>query len=371
MHYTLHLTERCNMRCRYCYVKQSPETMTAQTARAAVDLAVRGNERRLGLIFFGGEPLLCRGLIEETVAYAESRVTPDTKFFYKLTTNGLLLDDAFLAFAQQHGIYIALSLDGTREAHDRHRTAQDGSPTHGLVCDTARRLLQTHPYAPVLMTVCPDTVPLYAESVDFVYSLGFRYIVCSLDYAADWDKAALSQLKRQYTLLSEFYTEHTLAEDKFYFSPFDVKISSHIHSRTYHQERCELGRRQLSVSPDGGLYPCVQFAGDEPYRAGNVFDGIDEAKRQALFLRNEAEKPDCGGCAVKQPCNRHCACLNKQATGSMDTVSPVLCAHERIVLPIADRLAGKLYKQRSALFIQKHYNDFYPLVSLAEDRRTT
>ncbi|MCL2344099.1 MAG: hypothetical protein FWC62_09450 [Firmicutes bacterium] len=67
-------------------------------------------------------------------------------------------------------------------------------------------------------------------------------------------------------------------------------------------------------------------------------------------------------------CNHYCACLNRQATGSIDRISPMLCAHERIVLPIADRLAERLYKQGSAIFIQKQYNDFYPLASLAEDR---
>jgi uncharacterized protein len=45
----------------------------------------------------------------------------------------------------------------------------------------------------------------------------------------------------------------------------------------------------------------------------------------------------------------------------------MLCAHARIVLPIADRLAGRLYQKGSAIFIQKHYNDFYPLASLVED----
>jgi len=60
--------------------------------------------------------------------------------------------------------------------------------------------------------------------------------------------------------------------------------------------------------------------------------------------------------------------LNRQATGSIDEISPMLCAHERIVLPIADELAERLFNKGSALFIQKQYNDFYPLLSLAEDR---
>jgi len=343
--------------------------MTGETARRAVDLALQSPGRRLGLIFFGGEPLLCRGLIEDTVAYAEERAKETgRRFFYKMTTNGLLLDEAFLDYAQAHSILIALSLDGTAQAHDAHRIKADGTATHSEVAAAAKRLLARQPYAPALMTVNPDTVARYHGSVEYLYALGFQYIICSLNYAADWDAKALDELKRQYKKLADFYYAHTVSEDKFYLSPFEVKISSHVHNRTYCRERCELGQRQLSVGPNGGLYPCVQFVGDERYRIGSVYEGIDEQKRRALYEQNEEEKPGCDVCAIQKRCNHYCACLNKQATGSIDRVSEVLCAHERIILPIADRVAARLYRKRSPMFIQKHYNDLYPLISLAEDK---
>ena len=218
------------------------------------------------------------------------------------------------------------------------------------------------------MTVCPDTLPLYAAGVEALYSLGFSYVIASLDYSANWQEQHLLELKRQYEALAELYVAKTLAEEKFYFSPFEVKISSHINNRTYCHERCELGLRQLSVGPDGTLYPCVQFVGDRDVSLGDVFTGIDEAKRKALYALNEQERPGCDRCAIRLRCNHHCACLNKQATGSISRVSPVLCAHERIVLPIADKVAETLYKT-SALFVQKQYNDFYTLASLVEDRK--
>ena len=358
------------MSCKYCYVSQSESSMSSHTMQKTVDLALKSGSRRLGLIFFGGEPLLKRSLIEEAVAYStkQARVSGREKFFYKMTTNGLLLDDTFLQYAREHDIFIALSIDGIEKAHDAHRRQNDGEPTHHRVVDTAKRLLVSFPYAPALMTVNPDTVQYYAESVEYLYALGFRYIICSLNYAADWDKKALSELKQQYNILASFYYEHTMAEDKFYLSPFEVKISSHVHNKTYCHERCELGQHQLSISPDGGIFPCVQFVGDDTYKIGDVFSGINEAARMALYTRNETEKPGCDVCEIQKRCNHYCACLNKQATGSIDTVSEVLCAHERIILPIADRVAARLYKKRSPMFIQKHYNDLYPLISLAEDK---
>ena len=368
MHYTLHLTDHCNLRCSYCYVSQADAAMSLKTARAAVDLAAK-NAKRAGLIFFGGEPLLYRELIYETTAYARAREKKGgCRYFFKITTNGLLLDGEFLDFARREGFFVALSLDGLPQAHDAHRRDAMGRGSYERAAEAARRLLAVKPYSPALMTVRPDTLPYYAAGVESLFSLGFSYVIASLDYSAPWQEEHLPELSQQYEALAKLYERKTIAEDKFYFSPFEVKISSHINNRTYCQERCELGLRQLSVGPEGTLYPCVQFVGDAAFRIGDVWQGIDEKARQALYTRNEQEKPGCDCCAIRARCNHYCACLNRQATGSIDQISPMLCAHERIVLPIADRLAERLYHQGSAIFVQKHYNDFYPLASLAEDR---
>lgn len=382
MHYTLHMTTRCNMRCSYCYVMSgkcggacgeqadADSDMSRETIRAAVRLAERSG-KRAGLIYFGGEPLLMRDLIEDTIAYARRQEKKNgSKYFFKVTTNGLLLDDSFIELACREDIFIALSLDGTQQAHDAHRRDAGGQGSYSRVKDAAQRLLRKKPYSPALMTVRPDTLPLYAGGVEELFALGFEYVIPTLDYSADWDEQHLPELTKQYKLLAKLYEKKTLAEEKFYLSPFEVKISSHINSRTYCHERCELGQRQLSVGPDGTLYPCVQFVGDAEFKVGDVYNGIDETARARLYTRNETEKPGCDRCAIRARCNHYCACLNRQATGSIDEISPMLCAHERIVLPIADDLAGRLYQRGSALFIQKQYNDFYPLLSLAEDKKT-
>ena len=368
MHYTLHLTDGCNLACRYCYVHQDTNVMSTEVAHAAAELAARSGEN-CGLIFFGGEPLLYKDRILDTVQYAESlRANGAGPFHYKVTTNGTLLDDAFLESSRRYEIFVALSFDGVRAAHDRNRVTKDGRGTFDAVEDAARRLLRARPYAPVMMTVAPNTVEFYAESVDFLYGLGFRYLLCTLDYSGEWTQSELRELARQYRLLADWYRAHTLAEDKFYLSPFEVKLSSWIHRGSYCHERCELGRKQISVAPDGRLYPCVQFVGMEEFCIGDVFSGVDEQARTRLYLQNAQEREPCSVCAIRERCNHTCACLNKQSTGDFRAVSPILCAHERILLPIADRLAEELYQKRSAMFLQKQYNDMFPMLSLLEDQ---
>lgn len=363
MHLTLHLTDTCNLACKYCYVNQSVHNMSLEVAKAAIDMASK-QPGHTGIIFFGGEPLLRRQIIYDTVHYADS-MTPPNKFHFKITTNGMLLDREFLSFSQEHEIFIALSHDGV--AQDVNRVTHDDCGTFDRVNNAAKELLNIRPYAPAMMTIAPNTAKFYAQGVQYLYELGFRYLICSLDYAGNWTEQDLQILKQQYEILSHWYETLTLREEKFYFSPFEVKISSHIRGKNHCAERCELGKKQISVAPDGKLYPCVQFVGREEYCIGDVFSGIDSEKQRKLYLLNEKEKIPCRDCAIKNRCNRHCACLNMQSTGNLRTVSPVLCANERMLLPLVDRLAERLFKNRSGAFIQKQYNDMYPVISYIDD----
>lgn len=368
MHYTLHLTNDCNLSCGYCYVCQKKDYMSQETADAAALLAARQNTATAGIGFFGGEPLLCKERIYRTAEYCRSleREYP-VRFHFKMTTNGLLLNREFLEFSAKYRILIALSCDGVREAHDTHRRDKAGCATWERLDAVIPELLHYHPYAPVMMTVTPETVQWYAKGVMELWEKGFHYFICSLDYSGDWSDRTVRILRGQYRLLAKWYEELTRREEKFYFSPFETKIASHIRGEHYCHERCELGRRQVSVAPDGRIYPCTQFVGNEEFCIGDVKSGIDDARRLALYRENELDKPQCGICAVKHRCHCHCGCLNYQVTGSIGSVPAILCEHERMLFPIVDRMAERLYRERSGMFIQKHYNQIFPLISLVED----
>ncbi len=384
MHLTLHLTTACNMRCSYCYAPpHDGSPMTEQIGRAALDLGARtmrsagdaGGQRgpgdSCGIVFFGGEPLLCKDLIAALVAYARRLERSRAgRFHFKITTNGLLLDDSFLEFAIRSDVLIAMSFDGVREAHDQHRRLAGGGPSFDILLRRLRTLLTVRPYSSVLMVVNPETATYLADSVEFLLDLGARYLIVSLNYAAEWAERDFRVLARQYRRLGKMYVEWTRAGRKFYLSPFEVKLSSHINRHCWRKERCELAQRQLSVDPQGYLYPCVQFpkAGpDSPWCIGHVSTGIDEAARRRIHDASEAEKEFCRGCALNERCHNTCGCLNWQTTGTINGVSPVLCRYEQMLIPIVDRVGKVLYRKRDPLFLHKHYNSAYPVLSLLED----
>ncbi len=378
MHLTLHLTTACNMRCSYCYAPPAARAcdahvMTADVAGQALELGARLNgDGSCGIVFFGGEPLLCKDVIYATVERAcEMERGRAGRFHFKITTNGLLCDDDFLDYSVRNDILIAMSFDGVAAAQDAHRRLPDGSGSYDRLIDRLRALLEVRPYSSVITVVNPDTARRLAESIAFlIEDVGVRYAIVSLNFAADWTEEDFAVLKKQYDWLADRYIEWTRRNRKFYFSPFEVKLSSHINRHCYRKERCELARRQLSVDPAGYLYPCVQFpkAGPaSPWCLGHVSTGIDEEVRERIHDNSEAEKAFCTPCAIRERCNNTCGCLNWQTTGSINGISPVLCRHEQLLVPIADRIGRVLYKKRNPLFIHKHYNAAYPVLSLLED----
>jgi uncharacterized protein len=361
MHLTLHLTNRCNLACRYCYAAAGREDMTLETARQAILRCAQGPQS--GIIFFGGEPLLRKDLIGEIIRWCEQH--EPGRFHYKVTTNGTLLDDEFLEEADRWGMQVAISHDGIREVHDRFRVRPDGAGTFDTLLPKLQMLLRRQPYAPVMMTVNPECVDRYAESAIWLQSKGVQYLIASLNYAGPWTNGALRLLRKEYRKLESWHTQNYRRERKMYFSPFDKRIASHIFADR--GSSCRLGRRQISVAPDGRLYPCVQFVGRESYSIGTAEHGIDEGKREAIYAMNEQDKPQCAGCALVGRCHNKCGCLNIQTTGCLTSVPAVLCEHERIAFPIADRLAERLFKERDAMFIQRHYNPAFPIFSFLED----
>jgi uncharacterized protein len=345
--------------------------MSEEIGRRAMDLGASTSNGSCGVVFFGGEPLLHKGLIRSLVRYGREREHRQAgRFHFKLTTNGLLLDEAFLSFSLQEDVLIAMSFDGIREANDRHRRMGDGSPSFDILYPRLKLLLAARPYSSVLMVVNPDTIEYLCDSVAFLIDEGFRYILVTLNYAGQWQESHFRKLTRQYQRLAELYIQWTEAGRKFYLSPFEVKLSSHINRHCYQKDRCELAQRQLSVDPMGYIYPCVQFPGagsESDFCIGHVDAGIDEIRRQRLYTASMAEKAPCSRCAIRERCNHTCGCLNWQTTGTLTGVSPVLCRHEQMLLPISDEIGRWLYKKRNALFLHKHYNVAYPVLSALED----
>ena len=150
-----------------------------------------------------------------------------------------------------------------------------------------------------------------------------------------------------------------------------MKLASHIRQNNFECYQCHLAQKQISIAYDGLIYPCVQFVKDgvsnKEYSIGSVFQGIDLARQKEMYVESKNRNTKCSECDYNPRCNNKCSCLSWQLTGTLNNVSPLICETERILIPIVDRMGEMLYKKGSKMFVQKHYNAAYPILSMIED----
>lgn len=319
MNFSLHLTDDCNMNCAYCTRCKKSNSMSEKTLLAACDLAF-SKGKSAGLCFFGGEPTLEKELIYTALDYCGQKSYETGKSFNcKMTTNGTLLDEEFLNRAKKAGMVIGLSFDGS--AQDICRRYADGSGSLYDVLEKAEMLLKKMPLSYAMMTIAPQAADKYYESVKYLYGLGFTRITATPAYGGNvrWTDEKMNVLTEQLQKTAEFYGELFLDGKYLFFSPFDSKISECI-SGFNPSERCHLGFRQPPVAPDGKIYPCTQFIGDEEYCLGDVFGGISTEK-QLEIARKSCEPSECTECELKNRCTNSCGCLNRLETGDENKIS--------------------------------------------------
>ena len=131
----LHVAHTCNLNCAYCFASQGKyhgerAIMSYEVGKRALDFLVEhsGTRRNLEVDFFGGEPLMNFDVVKRLVAYARSIEKEKGKNFrFTLTTNGVLIDDDVIDFANRECHNVVLSLDGRKEIHDRFRVDYAGN----------------------------------------------------------------------------------------------------------------------------------------------------------------------------------------------------------------------------------------------------
>ncbi len=376
MQLTLHVTKACNLRCTYCYYRDFPTgRMTAETALAATGIALDRTAPgdALAVTFFGGEPLMAADLIRELVPRIRHRALrrgrPAT---FKVPTNGHLLDDDLLAWFEANGVFVSLSIDGDA-AGNRGRIDTEGRDGFAPTLAALRRLVADATAFATYSVITPGNVAHLADGIRFLHGEGARILVTALDHGADWSRRDLRILGRQYRALAAFYREEMQAGRPLFLSAFDGKIEAHTRP-TGDGVGCAAGVTQISVAPDGTLYPCVQFVEDPRTAIGHVMHGIDEScvssdvssgvpsgatvGAMSDAMPHGRDEP-CDDCGIRSRCGRDCACVRFQAEGDTARLSALVCAHERLLIPIADRLARELYRRRTPLFVQTHYNPAY------------
>ena len=335
----LHIAHTCNLNCSYCFASQGKyngdrAVMSFEVGRQALDFLVANSKgrRNLEVDFFGGEPLMNFEVVKQLVAYAR-KIEKDAgkNFRFTLTTNGVLIDDDVIDFANREMSNVVLSLDGRREVHDRYRVDYAGNGSWDKIVPKFQKLVEARGGKNYYMRgTFTHANPDFVKDIEVMLDLGFKELSMEPVVGPEDDPTALTKedlpiVLEQYEKLAELMLERYRQGDPFTFYHYMIDLTGGpcIYKRI---SGCGSGTEYMAVTPWGDLYPCHQFVGDEKFKLGDVWNGVSNTEVQAEFAAcNVYTRPECKDCWAKLYCSGGCAANAYHATGSVSGVYKYGC----------------------------------------------
>ena len=330
----LHVAHTCNLNCSYCFASQGKyhgdrAVMSYEVGKQALDFLVEnsGKRRNLEVDFFGGEPLMNFQVVKDLVAYARSIEKEKGKNFrFTLTTNGVLVDEDVIAWANKECSNVVLSLDGRKEIHDRFRVDYAGKGSWEKIVPKFQKFVEARGGKDYYMRgTFTHANPDFLEDIKTMLSLGFNElsmepVVCAADDPSRLTEEDLALVMQQYEDLAALMLERDKEGKPFTFYHYMIDLSGGpcIYKRI---SGCGSGTEYMAVTPWGDLYPCHQFVGEERFKLGNIWDGVTNTEIQSEFAAcNVYAHPECRDCWARLYCSGGCAANAYHATGSVTGV---------------------------------------------------
>lgn len=339
----LHIAHDCNLACQYCFAEEGEyhgkrELMSYEVGKKALDFLVAnsGNRRNLEVDFFGGEPLMNFQVVKDLVAYGRSlEKEHDKNFRFTLTTNGVLLDDDIMEFANKEMGNVVLSIDGRKEVHDRMRPFRKGAGSYDLIVPKFQKFAESrHQDKYYVRGTFTHNNLDFSKDVLHLADLGFKQISVEPVVAQDTDSYAireedLPQLMEEYENLAlEMVRRHGTEEDfNFFHFMIDLEGGPCVAKRL---SGCGSGTEYLAVTPTGDLYPCHQFVGNTDFLMGNVDNGVVNTELRDEFKScNVYAKEKCRECFARFYCSGGCAANSYNFHGDIHNAYDIGCALQK------------------------------------------
>lgn len=342
----LHIAHDCNLACRYCFADEGEyhgrrALMSLEVGKKALDFLVKnsGTRKNLEVDFFGGEPLMNFQVVKDLVAYGRSLEEPyNKKFRFTLTTNGMLLNDEVMEFANKEMANVVLSVDGRKEVHDYMRPVRGSRGSVGsydIIMPKFKKLADSRSQMNYYVrgTFTHNNLD-FSKDVLHLADEGFEQISVEPVVAKPTDDYAireedLPQIFEEYDKLAAELVKRKRAGNGFNFFHFMIDLNGGpcVYKRL---SGCGSGCEYLAVTPWGDFYPCHQFVGEEKFLMGNVDEGITKPEISDEFRNcNVYSKEKCKNCFAKFFCSGGCAANSYNFHGHINDTYDVGCEMQR------------------------------------------
>lgn len=340
----LHVAHDCNLRCQYCFASTGDfgtgrKIMPFEVAKKAIDFVISrsGKRRNIEVDFFGGEPLMAWDTVKQTIDYARSiEEEHGKKFRFTITTNGLLLDDEKIDYINANMDNVVLSLDGRPSVNDEMRKTVSGAGSYDIIVPKFQKLVEKRDprldyYARGTFTgknldFAEDVVHIADEGFD---RLSVEPVAAEDGCGYELTEADLDKIHAEYDRLTDIMEARRKEGKPFHFFHFMVDLNQGpcVVKRL---RGCGAGYEYVAVTPEGDIYPCHQFVGNEAFKQGSVLDGsfdMDIAHKFASMNIYTREK--CGDCWAKFYCSGGCSAANHNFSHDLNVPYEMGCKMEK------------------------------------------
>lgn len=339
----LHIAHDCNLRCKYCFAStgdfgQGRLLMSEEVGKKAIDFLLEnsGTRHNLELDFFGGEPLMNFDVVKEVVKYARSKEKEYNKNFrFTITTNGMLLDDDKIEFIDKEMSNVVLSIDGRKEVNDRIRVRVDGSGCYDRIMPNFKRMVEKRgdkeyyirgTFTKYNKDFCEDVKHFVDEGFE---QISVEPVVCDPKYPYALTEEDLPEVFAEYEKLANYIIDTRKSGKFFNFFHFMIDLEQGP-CAIKRLRGCGCGNEYVAVTPDGDIYPCHQFVGQEEWKLGDLDSmEIDREEKQMFSEANIYGKPECKDCWAKFYCSGGCNANNHEFTGDIHKPFKLACELER------------------------------------------
>ncbi len=340
----LQLTNACNLRCGYCYIQKSGESMSVATAQNAVDAVIRTALQHgypvIALKYAGGEASLRMDLVEQTHRYAQAQAARyELGLQAGLLSNGTTLTPRRLDRIASLGLRLMISLDGMAADNDRNRPTIGGGSSSGTVIAGIERALVAGITPDIAITVTSASVDGLPDLLAWLLNRNLPFSISfyrehsgggtTHNLRADEQKL-ITGMRRAYAVIARHPPRWSLTS-----TLLDRADLSRAHRRT-----CAVGENYLVIDHHGQVAKC-QMTLDQPISHIRAANPLDVIRLDQIGMRNLAveEKEGCCTCDWRYWCAGGCAIATYRASGSYDARSPN-CTIYQSLYPDVIRLEG-------------------------------
>ena len=340
----VHVTDRCNLRCSYCYLPHVREDMSSETGRAAIDAifrsAVANGFKQVKVKYAGGEPLLRFSLVEELHIYAQQLAEQhDIELEGVVLSNGTLLTTEIVGALKFFGLRLMISLDGLGQHHDAHRPYAGGRGSFVDVSEAVDLALANGLVPNISVTVSSRTVEGLPEVMAWILE---RDLPFSLNFYRENELSASHEDMRldEEKIINGMLAAFKVIENNLPRHPFLGGIIDRANLSVSHTHTCGVGQNYLVFDQNGQVAKC-QMHIRKLVTDVHAADPLALIRADQIGIQNlpVMEKEGCKTCEWKHWCAGGCPLATHRATGRYDVKSPN-CNIYKALFPEALRLEG-------------------------------